>query len=249
MLAKQEQRPWGAGQPGLAAVTKPAWWPCATTPQQHEATASNVPTPGTSWVPPWKAAQERGAGQSLFLPQAGRKGGMEEAAAPPCHSQLLSSPFQGHTGNLGARAQPRGVPALAAPLHLQSTHWCSGTTSLSSWGTTSPSPQQPPLLLLPGADPAAPCNPLILSSPCQGGRLGEPPSQQSNISALPQAPDVPGHPHSPAGQRAKKTPHSLHTGIVWEQTLHAGGLGMRDAAGLSSTAQSCSRGGSDGTAA
>lgn len=77
-MGKQEQaqKPWSAGKPGLAAVEpQSSWWPCATTPQlqQHEDTASNIPTPGTSWVPLWKAAQDGGAGQSHFLPLAGRK--------------------------------------------------------------------------------------------------------------------------------------------------------------------------------
>lgn len=138
---------------------------------------------------------------------------MEEAAAPPCQQPAPLLPLPGTcTGNLGATTQPRGVPALAAPLHPQSMIWQHPLVPQVPPGC-SPRTHQPPLLLHLGADPAASGDPLILSSPCQGGRLGEPLSQQSNISALPQAPDMPGHPHSLAGQGAKQTPHSLHTGI------------------------------------
>lgn len=72
---------------------------------------------------------------------------------PAVSSQLLS---------LEAMTQPRGVPALAAPLHPQSTDLAaptgaSGAIRLSLWGQSVPAPQNP--LATP---PAPPCSTLGL---------------------------------------------------------------------------------------
>lgn len=225
MLGKQEreEKPRRAGKPGLAAAEpQPRWWPRATAPQlqRDEDTASNVPTPGSSWVPSGK--QHRSGSRAMPAPPTGRKevrdGG---AGAPPCQQPAPVLPFQGHTpGIREPRHNPEGSqpwqPLCTPGAASGSTHWCPRCHRAAPPGDSRSQPprtHQPPLLLHLRADPAASRDPLILGSPCQGGRLREPLSQQSSISALPQAPDVPGHPRSPAGQGAKGTPHSLHTGI------------------------------------
>lgn len=149
---------------------------------------------------------------------------MEGPELPPASSQLPSFPSRDTHQEFGShdttpRGPSPGSPSAPPEQRVAAPAGASGATGLSPLGTAGPSPPGPTSrpscssLLHLRADPAASRDPLILGSPCQGGRLREPLSQQSSISALPQASDVPGHPRSPAGQAAKGTPHSLHTGI------------------------------------
>lgn len=88
---------------------------------------------------------------------------MEEAAALPCQQPAPVLPLPGtHTGNLGVTAQPQRVPALAAPLHLESTDLAAPTGAQVPPGCppevqSAPAPQDPA-----ATPPAPPCSTLGL---------------------------------------------------------------------------------------
>lgn len=149
----REAWPGSGGAP--ATLVAPCHHPTAAAARGHR---QQRPHAGELLGSLWKAAPEREQGNpSSSHRQEGSEGWRGRSSPLPAASSRPSPPGT-HTRNLGATTQPRGVPALAAPLHPRSSEWQHPLVpqvppGCPPWGQPVPAPQDPP-----AAPPAPPCS-------------------------------------------------------------------------------------------
>lgn len=236
MMAKQGQKPCSAGAawPGSCGAKVRL---VALVPPPHGCSSTRT-LPATPQPRGFLAGKQHRRGEwgnpSSSHRQEGSEGwGRQEL--PPASSQLPNSPSRDTQREFGIHGTTVRGPRPGSP------SGASGVTGLSPPGPTS----HPSCSSL-GLIQQLPAIPRSSAPPAKVGGWESHRASRATFLPCPRLLTCQDIPTALQGREPRKHLILCTQGHVWEQTLDARGLGIWDAAGLSSTAHSCSRSWFDG---